>query len=532
MRTLNALPQRLAAAAVAAVAGLVPAPIAAQVLSPAPPPAATAAPGERPLRLGVVQWLRHDREEEDVLVPPVYSNHLPKSLAFETLVVVDDAGRPRPGLAQAWELAADGRRAVFHLRPGATFHDGSRCDAAAVKRYFDSWLVRDRDRFVGICERIAAIEVLDADSLAFRLREPTAVLCDLALMNPMGIVGGTFPRGGPWPLVGSGAWRIAACEPMRRMHYVRHDGFDGTRPALAEFEWVTLIAGADRDPVSTWALERGHVDAVVESWRPSIPRDQAHELVAAGKATLVQGRGSLVRLLCFNHERGPFADRRWRAVVRDAVDRDAFVQVVERGFARACTTVFAPEIEDWPDRGEVIDPPADAAAAPARAERAERTEAEVLVVTSDPAQLVLAVELARQLRPHGLELRFSHVTQPEHNRRVKAAEYDLYVTRTWGTPYDPQATLHARFRAETHQKRSVFYADSDLVPLVDAAAQLEPGPARAAVYARVQHLLDEHIAVVPLYVPDRIALLGPHVEGLRLGSVIYGVDLSELRWRR
>ena len=499
----------------------------AQQPPPATPTAGTAA--TRPLRLGVVQWLRGNRDEEERIVPPVYSNHLPKALTYETLVTVDGMGRARPGLATHWEIAADGRRYVFHLRPNATFHDGSACDAAAVQRYFSSWLVRDVDRFVGLCERIRDLEVLGPHTLAIDLHEPYAMLTDLSLMNPMGIVGGTITPPDGYPRIGSGPWRVEQFEPMRRMLFVRHDGYDGPRPQLDRFEWITLIAGADRDPVSTWSLERGHVDAVVESWRPSIPRDLASELVAAGKARLVQGPGSMVQLLCFNHARGPFAERSWRRTVRDAVDRDALVRVVEHGFARPCTTLFAPAIADWPDAAAALDALADETAG--RAAAAATTAPETMVMSTDLAQLVLAVELARQLRPHGIELRIGNVTPAEHDRRVKAGDYDLYITRTWGAPYDPQATLRARFCSETRQQRSVFFADPKLVPLIDAASRLEAGPARASIYTRIQQLLDERIAVIPLYVPDRVALLGPHVDGIVLGDVAYGIDLTNFRRR-
>jgi peptide/nickel transport system substrate-binding protein len=232
----------------------------------------------------------------------------------------------------------------------------------------------------------------------------------------------------------------------------------------------------------------------------------------------------MVQLLCFNDDRPPFAQRPWRAAVRDTIDRAALIRAAEHGFARPCTTVFAPEIADWPDAAAP-----STAAAEASATRADGTTAELLVVSTDPAQLWLAVELQRQLRPAGIDLRLATVTPTEHGRRVKAGEFDLYVTRTWGTPYDPQATLYARFRAETKQKRSVFFADPELLPLIDQAQRLDPGPQRAAVYARVQRLLDERIAVVPLYVPDRIALLGPHADGIALGPVVYGIDLTHLR---
>ena len=39
-------------------------------------------------------------------------------------------------LAERWEANADQSVWTFHLREGATFHDGSPCDAAAVKASF------------------------------------------------------------------------------------------------------------------------------------------------------------------------------------------------------------------------------------------------------------------------------------------------------------------------------------------------------------------------------------------------------------
>lgn len=497
---------------------------AAAAAQAAPRPAAA----DEPLRLGVVMWLRHDREQEDVLVPPVYSNHLPKSLTYETLVGADDTGRILPALATRWEADADRRRYVFHLRETARFHDGSACDAAAVKRYFESFLVRDRDRWIGAAEQIAGFDVLDAHTLAIRLRSRYALLCDLTLMNPMGIVGGAFGRGGPWPMVGTGPFAVADYSPMADTRFVRAATWDGEPPRVDGFAWTAIVAGADRDPVSTWALERGRVDAVIESWRPSIPRDLAQELVAAGKARLVRGPGSLVQLLCFNHGRAPFADRALRARVRDAIDRGALIAAAEHGFARPCTTLFAPELVDWPDAPTPAAAAEVAAAAVDAAARVDTATAELPVVASDPQQTWLAIELARQLRPRGIDLRIVQVTSTEFDRRVKAGEFDLYIARTWGAPYDPQATLRARFRAETKQTRSVFYADPALVPLIDRAQELEASPQRAAIYAEIQAKLDRDVAVVPLFVPDRIALLGPGVDGIALGPSIYGIDLTHL----
>jgi peptide/nickel transport system substrate-binding protein len=46
------------------------------------------------------------------------------------------AKRVAPGLAQAWEVSADGLTYTFHLRPNVTFHDGTPMDAASWIKSF------------------------------------------------------------------------------------------------------------------------------------------------------------------------------------------------------------------------------------------------------------------------------------------------------------------------------------------------------------------------------------------------------------
>ncbi|MFL5778238.1 MAG: ABC transporter substrate-binding protein [Chloroflexota bacterium] len=56
---------------------------------------------------------------------------------FETLTTDDQTLTLRPALARSWEVLDEGRRIVFHLRPGLTFSDGSPLTARDVVR---SWL--------------------------------------------------------------------------------------------------------------------------------------------------------------------------------------------------------------------------------------------------------------------------------------------------------------------------------------------------------------------------------------------------------
>jgi len=56
---------------------------------------------------------------------------------YETLTVYDSSLQLQPALARSWDVAADGKRVVFHLRPGLTFSDGSPLTAQDVVA---SWL--------------------------------------------------------------------------------------------------------------------------------------------------------------------------------------------------------------------------------------------------------------------------------------------------------------------------------------------------------------------------------------------------------
>jgi len=491
------------------------------------------APETRPqrLRVGNQHWLRRARDEEQFLNPLVYSNHLPKSFAFETLLRTDGRGRILPGLATSWEVSPDRRTWTFHLRPNARFHDGSRCDAEAVARYFRSWLVGDEDRFIGACERIESVRAIAPRTVEFRLTEAYPLDLDLPLTNPMAIVGHGMGRSpaGLVALNGSGPWRLVDHAWMTSARYERFDEYDGAKPVLDAFDYVVLPAGSDRDPIGVWALDRDRIDVLVESWRPSIDRDAARRLVARGGFEILEAPGSMVQILCFQSERAPFSHLAWRARVLGAVDRTAIVEAVEQGFADPVETLFDPKLDDWPDApvSRVADP------GPANG----RVRATLLVLESDSSQMRLGVELMRQLSPAGIDLDLAVVSAKERTDRIERGEYDMYVHRTWGAPYDPHATLYDRIglrapvrAAQAGGLAAQFHEDAELQRLVESSWRAPTVAARRESYRAIQAWIDEHAALVPLYVPRRIAVVRAGVRGLVIGEDPYRIDFSALDW--
>src|SRR5262245_45354412 len=58
-------------------------------------------------------------------VHAVWERGVTMSTVYETLVRLDRAGRPRPGLATSWSTPDSGKTWIFRLQKGVTFHDGT-----------------------------------------------------------------------------------------------------------------------------------------------------------------------------------------------------------------------------------------------------------------------------------------------------------------------------------------------------------------------------------------------------------------------
>src|SRR6185312_8424194 len=92
---------------------------------------------------------------------------------FDTLVALDDNGKPVPKLALSWTHSDDYKTWTFKLRPGVKFHDGTPFNAQAVKENFD----RQKDpankcRCAFYIAYIHDVEAADEMTAVFHLNDP------------------------------------------------------------------------------------------------------------------------------------------------------------------------------------------------------------------------------------------------------------------------------------------------------------------------------------------------------------------------
>src|SRR6185503_5477342 len=98
-------------------------------------------------------------------------------MCWDTLYGIDDQLVPQPQLAAGHTIEDDGRRWVFTLRDGPTFHDGEKLLARDAVASIRRWMLRDTHGQT-LAQRLDEIRVVDDRRFEIRLKRPFGVLLD------------------------------------------------------------------------------------------------------------------------------------------------------------------------------------------------------------------------------------------------------------------------------------------------------------------------------------------------------------------
>jgi peptide/nickel transport system substrate-binding protein len=187
-----------------------------------------------------------------------------------------------PMLAESWESSEDQATYTFHLAPNALFHDGTPCDAQAVKDSFTRFLAMGQGPVNVIARFVSApdqMTVLDPATIQFSFDQPEPLF--LAAMaseyGPLVLNAALVeeykteddPFAGEWfaqNMVGTGPYRMTENEPNS---YIALEWFDGYHGGWAgnHFDHIVMRIveeGATRRQL----LESGEADAAAFSLTP------------------------------------------------------------------------------------------------------------------------------------------------------------------------------------------------------------------------------------------------------------------------
>ncbi len=260
---------------------------------------------------------------------------------FDGLVRYGKDGGYVPALARSWEVRDDAKQWTFTLRDGLTFHDGSVCDAEAVRLSLTRMARPDKGYTLGAPGvwyqylGDASIEALDQLTLRITLSRPIADLLDILVYGyvvaPSSL--DALEAGDTTRPVGTGPYRLVGYDPQHEIRLERFDGWHGTPPANK-----ALCFRLERDASRRLDMLLSGEAQLANS----LDFRASQALAATADHTRVVSLVPVAIIYLFNAARGPLADPRVRRALNLAIDRQALIDGVVQGAARPLTGFVSP----------------------------------------------------------------------------------------------------------------------------------------------------------------------------------------------
>lgn len=438
---------------------------------------------------------------------------------YESLVQFDAQANLRGQLALGWGISEDGRTYTFYLREGVRFHDGTPCDAEAVRRSF----LRALDPQTGHPNRgfYAAVADVRAEGNAvqFVLSRPYAPFLALLALGDSVVVPAHRTDLARQP-VGTGPFRFGEWRPADRLVLVRNEAY--YLPGVPQLNRVTFRFIPD-PAAQLAALRAGDVDLVAE-----VTPEIAAALGRDPRYTVVWGPSNVVQIMAINNARPPLGELPVRQAIAHAIDRQRIIAQVFYGYGAPIGSHLTPAVPYYADLTHLY---------PYNPEAARRILAEAghgkglslrMVLPSNYAQHVRTGEfIAAQLAAVGIRVSIELVDWNTWLDRVFGqADYDLTVIGHIGR-VDPALMLtpYGADRLTYYFRRG--WRNGELEALLAQGEATADPELRRLIYRRVQEILAQE--VVNYFIQDMAAILALRagVRGVQVFP-IYVLDLTRV----
>lgn len=404
-----------------------------------------------------------------------------------------------PDLATSWEISDDGLTYTFHLRQGVQWHRGfGEVTSEDVKWTYERMIGPDSTspgRF-----DFASIESIDAPdpyAVVFHLSAPHGPLMGkLAYNRRTGIVNREaieqFGDDYNFNAVGSGPYMLESWTPGQEIVLVANP--DYYEEGLPKTERIILVPIAD-DAVAGGALATGEVVL-------GLFRDPNTISTLEQNPDLVVDRGpqSAISALYYRMDRPPFDDIRVRQAVHHAINKEEIIADVLTGVANIAHTFITPlakgSAEDSVVRYEYD--PERARELLAEAGYGDGISVDLLTTQLEPWPLVSPI-LQFYLEEVGFDINFRQLEHGTYGDERANSNYDMVVLTVTGPP-DPDTWMGLVHSSNVPPgNNSSYYSNPEVDALIEQARATVDEEARAELNRRIQEIVLEDAALVPIY---------------------------------
>lgn len=443
-----------------------------------------------------------------------------------------------PRLALSWESPDEAHSWIFKLRPGVVFHDGTPCDAAAVKFHFDR--IKDpatESKRSSKVSKIGSIDVIDPTTVRFNMSTPDAMWPVVArdsfggIVSPAGVarVGNKQFTNHP---VGSGPYMLAEQDQGERILLKRNPNYwnkDEFRVPEVEFQAI-------REPTTRLImLEQGSIDLCNVTF--------AHTEVAekSKNIEIMRAPKLAVRYVGFNNMKPPFSDVRVRRAANLAVNRDELIKYGFRGNADPLLGPLPTVMPNFNHKMKTYGYDPDRAAALMKEAGYEAGVDVVMWTKDDVDDTNLGMVVADQLRRIGIRveiLRYDRNVYWEKFDPYQTLKMQWYPTKAgvfdmcaagWLGGEHPTGYLDPLFRSSS-LSNSTFYKNPQVDQLLLDSLNTLDEEERGRIYDKLQDVIVQDAPWIFAYSSRSLWGINPRIKGMHIHPAgeyeFAGVDLA------
>ncbi len=428
---------------------------------------------------------------------------------YDVLIRVDKTGtKLEPGLAESWDVSADGLTYTLKLRD-AKFSDGSPITPEDV--IFSLTRIRDdegtlwKDPF-SVMDTVTSP---DPKTVVIKLKQPTApFLATLAFPIASILSKKGFEELGPEKYaetpIGSGAFTITEWRRGDRVILAKNPHFwEADRVSLDGIEWISV----PDDNTRMLNVQAGQLDTAI-----FVPFSRVAELQKDENLTVHLDPSTREDHLLINHEHGALAKKEVRQALDFAIDKQAVVDTITFGYGEVANSYvpkgalyyYADNLRREYDPEKAKQMLADAGASDLTLNYVVRAGDEIVEQT--------AVLLQQQLAQAGVTVNIQKVDPSQEWDMLVAGDYDVGVNYWTNDILDPDQKTTFVLGHDANMNYMTRYNNPAVKELV-AAARVEMDPAkREQMYIDLQKMAKEDVNWIDLYYSPFINVSRKNIE--------------------
>jgi peptide/nickel transport system substrate-binding protein len=444
-------------------------------------------------------------------------------LIFNTLLHIDNNLRVVPELAESIEQP-DSTTYIARLRHGVLFHNGRELTSDDVVYTFRSFLDPSFKGRSGAYRVLAAVNPVDRYTVEFKLKTP---LGSFPVNLVMGIVQAGSGAANTRTPIGTGPYRLTEFVADDHVTLAAFDRYFGGAPRNGG---VVLKVIPD-DTMRGLELRKGSVDLIVNDLSPDI----VWQLQREGRVQVETAPGTDYAYVGLNL-RDPILSRlEVRKAIGFAIDRDAIVKYLRRGFATTAVGIVPPM--SWAFERQVFDFRHD----PAQAERLldaagfpdpdgpgplPRLRLSLKTSTTEVYRLQAAA-IQHDLARVGIAVDIRSSEFQTLAADVLRGNFQMYTLQFVGvTDPDILRLVYHSQQAPPAGLNRVRYRNPDVDRLIEAAAGATDDTLRHDFYTQAQRLIAADVPYISLWYKTNVAIFQMDIHGVTLSPI---ADFTFLR---